>query len=86
MTITHQFLTSTDEYLLANRADMVAITYTTGNIDGTESHAVRQTEWISGNISGMQPLCNSRRSVRPVSLGYAEQVTCVKCMRYARER
>jgi len=82
-TTTTQFFTTTDQYLLDTRDDIVAITYTTGNIDGTESHAVRQTEWISGNISEQGALCGIRRPIRTVSLGYAETVTCSKCLRRA---
>jgi len=81
--VTEQFLTVTDQYLMANRDDIVSITYTTGNIDGTQAHAVRQTEWISGNVNGISPVCSSRRPVRPVSLGYAEQVTCLNCLKRA---
>lgn len=83
MTVTEQFLTGTDKMLVETRDDIVAISYTTGNIDGTETHAVRRTEWISGNVNGTSPMCNGRRSVREISLGHRDEVTCSKCLKRA---
>lgn len=79
-----QYLTALDKSLMTEREDIVAITYTTGKIDGTEAHAVRRTQWTSGNTTGLRPECNSRRQVRPASLGLAAEVTCIKCLSYAR--
>lgn len=79
MTLTEQYTTSTDQWLVANRDDMVAITYTTGNIDGTQVHVVRETAWISGNV-GRQLVCSTRGSIRAISLGHAPAPTCQKCI------